>query len=60
MSAGRGCAVLILISMLVAMPRAQEPPAAGATKTDPRLDRLKTEAAAAVDGMAVFTQQMVD
>src|SRR5687767_8894797 len=59
MSAGRGCAVLTLISMLVALPRAQEPPA-GAAKTDPRLDRLKTDAAAAVDGMATFTQQMVD
>ena len=60
MSAGRGCAVLIVISMLVAVPRAQEAPPAGAAKADPRVDRLKTEAAAAVDGMAVFTQQMVD
>ena len=33
------------------------PPAA---KVDPRVDRLKSEAAAAVDGMATFTQQMVD
>ena len=59
MSAGRGCAVLIVISMLVAVPRAQDA-APAATKADPRIDRLKTEAAAAVDGMAVFTQQMVD
>jgi hypothetical protein len=40
MSAGRGCAVLIVISMLVALPRAQEAPPAGAAKIDPRLDRL--------------------
>jgi len=59
MSAGRGCAVLIVISMLVAVPRAQDA-APAAAKADPRIDRLKTEAAAAVDGMAVFTQQMVD
>jgi aminobenzoyl-glutamate utilization protein B len=60
MSAGRGCGVLIVISMLVAIPRAQDAPPAGAAKADPRVDRLKTEAASAVDGMAVFTQQMVD
>ena len=59
MSAGRGCAVLIVISMLVAMPRAQDAPA-GASRADPRVERLKTEAASAVDGMAVFTQQVVD
>ena len=60
MSAGRACAVLVVLSMLVAGPAAQDAPSAGAAKADPRLDRLKTEAAAAVDGMAVLTQQMVD
>src|SRR3954452_12806448 len=46
--------------------RAQEPaPASGARPSppqpaDPRLDRLKRDAAADVDGMKVFTQQMVD
>ena len=60
MSAARGCAVLLVISMLVAVPRAQTAPPAAPAKVDPRVERLKTEAAAAVDGMAVFTQQMVD
>ena len=60
MSAARGGAVLVVISMLVAAPRAQTAPPAAPAKVDPRVDRLKTEAAAAVDGMAVFTQQMVD
>src|SRR3954468_17282752 len=46
--------------------RAQEPaPASGARPSpppaaDPRLDKLKRDAAADVDGMEVFTQQMVD
>src|SRR3954463_6294805 len=46
--------------------RAQEPaPASGAKPSppaaaDPRLDKLKRDAAADVDGMKVFTQQMVD
>src|SRR3954462_9499167 len=60
MSGVRGCAVLMAVSVLVAVPRAQEARGAGTARTDPRVDRLKTEAAAAVDGMAVFTQQMVD
>ena len=60
MSAARGGVVLLVISMLVAAPRAQTAPPAAPAKADPRVDRLKTEAAAAVDGMAVFTQQMVD
>ena len=60
MSAARSGVVLLVISMLVAAPRAQTAPPAAPAKVDPRVDRLKTEAAAAVDGMAVFTQQMVD
>jgi aminobenzoyl-glutamate utilization protein B len=46
--------------------RAQEPAASAAAKPpeaqppDPRLDKLKRDAAGEVDGMKVFTQQMVD
>ena len=50
------CAVTVVLS---ATPLAQNPPKPSAA-ADPRLDRLKTEAAAAVGGMSVFTQQMVD
>src|SRR5688500_8426924 len=60
MSAARSGVVLLVISMLVTAPLAQTAPPAAPGKVDPRVDRLKTEAAAAVDGMAVFTQQMVD
>src|SRR5688500_16584107 len=60
MSPARGCAVLVVISMLVATPAAPRAQTAPATRADPRVDRLKTEAAEAIDGMAVFTQQMVD
>src|SRR3954468_10422212 len=61
MSAARSIAILVLIGSAVAAPFAQDtakPATAG--KVDPRVDRLKTEAAAAVDGMSTFTQQMVD
>jgi aminobenzoyl-glutamate utilization protein B len=68
MSARRALAILVLIGSVVAVPLAQDAakPAqdaakpAPAVKIDPRVDKLKTEAAAAVDGMATFTQQMVD
>ena len=55
-------AILTVIGSVVAAPLAQEAvkPAPPAAKLDPRVDRLKSEAAAAVDGMATFTQQMVD
>jgi aminobenzoyl-glutamate utilization protein B len=39
---------------------AQKPAAAAATKVDPRLDAMKKEAVAGVEGMRDFTQQMVD
>ena len=59
MSARRGVVVLAFVGSIVAAPLAQEgaPPA---VKVDSRVDKLKTEAAAAVEGMATFTQQMVD
>ena len=64
MSLRRVFSVLVLVGSVVvapAAPRAQEAakpePAA---KVDPRVDRLKSEVASAVDGMATFTQQMVD
>src|SRR5688572_13532673 len=60
MSARRGFVVLALVGSVVVAPSAQDGKSAGGAKADPRLDRLKTDAAAAVDGMAVFTQQMVD
>ncbi|MBA2603239.1 MAG: peptidase dimerization domain-containing protein, partial [Acidobacteria bacterium] len=46
---------------MVAAPVAQvESPSPASTADDPRLVRLKGEAAATVDEMATFTQQMVD
>jgi aminobenzoyl-glutamate utilization protein B len=68
MSARRGFVVLALIGSVVAAPLAQEtakpaPDAAKpapAVKVDPRVEKLKTEAAAAVEGLSTFTQQMVD
>jgi aminobenzoyl-glutamate utilization protein B len=50
------CAVTAVLS---ATPLAQKQ-ASKPAPADPRVERLKTEAAAAVDGMTVFTQQMVD
>jgi aminobenzoyl-glutamate utilization protein B len=55
----RGISVCVVTVVLSATPLAQHPPKPAAA-VDPRLDRLKTEAAAAVDGMSVFTQQVVD
>ena len=54
-------AILTMVGSVVAAPLAQDgaKPAAAA-KLDPRVDRLKTEVASAVDGMSTFTQQMVD
>jgi aminobenzoyl-glutamate utilization protein B len=70
MSLGRVFTVLVVVGSVVgapAAPRAQDgaKPAPAATpapaaKVDPRVDRLKSEVAGAVDGMATFTQQMVD
>ena len=64
--------VLAVTAVLTAAPMAQNRPrtpatadaaarpAAPATKEDARTAKLKAEAVAAVDGMQVFTQQMVD
>jgi aminobenzoyl-glutamate utilization protein B len=66
MSLRRNLVGFLIIGLFAAAPAAQDaakpaaPPAAAAAKADPRIDKLKTEAAAAVDGMATFTQQMVD
>ena len=56
-------AVLVVVGSVVvapAVPLAQDAAKPAAAKVDPRVDRLKSEVAGAVDGMAVFTQQMVD
>ena len=54
--------VVMLVTIVVAAPLAQETgkPTAGASKDDPRVERLKNEALADVERMATFTQQMVD
>jgi aminobenzoyl-glutamate utilization protein B len=59
----RVLAVLVVVGSVVvapAVPLAQDAAKPAAAKVDPRVDRLKTEVATAVDGMATFTQQMVD
>jgi aminobenzoyl-glutamate utilization protein B len=61
MSLRRVLAILVVVGSVVAAPLAQEAAKpAPAVKVDPRVDRLKSEAASAVDGMSTFTQQMVD
>ena len=64
MTVRRVLAVLVVVGSVVvapAAPRAQEAAKpAPAANVDPRVDRLKSEVASAVDGMATFTQQMVD
>jgi aminobenzoyl-glutamate utilization protein B len=52
--------VLAILAAPVAVPLAQEGAGAVAKREDPRAEALKKEAAAEVDGMARFTQQMVD
>jgi aminobenzoyl-glutamate utilization protein B len=54
--------IALAVVTLVATPLAQagRGSAAPPRKPDPRVERLKTEAAADVDAMQVFTQQMVD
>jgi aminobenzoyl-glutamate utilization protein B len=55
--------VLVVIGSVVvapAVPLAQDGAKPEAAKVDPRVDRLKSEVAGAVEGMATFTQQMVD
>lgn len=57
----RASCAMALLSMMVAAPVAQvESPPPASTVDNPRLVRLKGEAAATVDEMATFTQQMVD
>jgi aminobenzoyl-glutamate utilization protein B len=59
----RVLAVLVVVGSVVlapAVPLAQDGAKPAAAKVDPRVDRLKSEVAGAVDGMATFTQQMVD
>src|SRR4029079_18310430 len=52
---------LALVSFLAAGPGAQRAPApAPAAKPNPKLEALKKEAAADVDGRATFAQHMVD
>jgi aminobenzoyl-glutamate utilization protein B len=52
---------LALVCLLVAAPMAQAPASkAAAAKEDPRVEKLKSQASADVDGMATFTQQVVD
>ena len=53
-------AVLCFVATLVASPLAQNAGQPAAAAPDPRVERLKKEAITAVDGMATFTQQMVD
>jgi aminobenzoyl-glutamate utilization protein B len=63
MSPARILTVLVVVGSVVAapaVPLAQDVGKPAAAKIDPRVDRLKTEVAGAVDGMATFTQQMVD
>jgi aminobenzoyl-glutamate utilization protein B len=64
MTVRRVLGILVVVGSVVvapAAPRAQEAAKpAPAANVDPRVDRLKSEVASAVDGMATFTQQMVD
>jgi aminobenzoyl-glutamate utilization protein B len=63
MLAGRILAGLVVVVSVVVAPAvslAQDGANSAAAKVDPRVDRLKGEVAGAVDGMATFTQQMVD
>ena len=61
MPSRRVLAGLMVVGLVGAAPLAQEAAKpAPAAKVDPRVDRLKGDAASAVDGMATFTQQMVD
>jgi aminobenzoyl-glutamate utilization protein B len=63
MSPARVLAVLVVVGSVVvapAVPVAQDGAKPAAAKVDPRVDRLKGEVGGAVDGMATFTQQMVD
>ena len=63
MSPARVLAVLVVVGSVVvapAVPLAQDGAKPAAAKVDPRVDRLKGEVGGAVDGMATFTQQMVD
>ena len=58
----RVLAVLVVVGSVVgapAVPLAQDG-TKPAPKVDPRVESLKSEVAGAVDGMATFTQQMVD
>jgi len=59
MRRSRWTGVCALVALLSATPFAQNP-APKPAAADPRVEKLKTEAVAAVDGMSVFTQQMVD
>jgi aminobenzoyl-glutamate utilization protein B len=56
---GKGC-VLVVALTAVAVPLAQEAARPATVAQDARLERLKTEAAADVESMQEFTQQMVD
>jgi aminobenzoyl-glutamate utilization protein B len=58
----RTTTTLVLAVTIAAAPLAQttKPQPAPAAKADPRLDRLKADAASEVEAMKVFTQQMVD
>ena len=63
MSPGRilaGLVVVVSVVVAPAVPLAQDGANSAAAKVDPRVDGLKGEVAGAVDGMATFTQQMVD
>ena len=59
------CALAIAASVVAGIGASQQPPAKpaaapAASKDDPRLEKLKQEALASVDNLAVLTQQMVD
>jgi aminobenzoyl-glutamate utilization protein B len=56
---GKGC-VLVVALTAVAVPLAQEVARPATVAQDATLERLKREAVAGVEGMATFTQQMVD
>jgi aminobenzoyl-glutamate utilization protein B len=63
MSPGRFLTVLLVVGSVVlapAAPLAQDGAKPAAANVDPPVDRLKGEVSSAVDGMATFTQQMVD
>lgn len=50
----------VLVAGVTAAPAPQAKPKPAAVKVDPRLEKLKVEAATEIDGMRDFTQQMVD